>query len=203
MTEKDYEELVKQLKLGNNSVLDRLREYQAYCQKTVMIKSFHRCSAEESYDIFIDAVLDFRKNVLADKVEFKAIRAYLARICFNKWMERSRAGQRKQMRSSDETTLEYVPETSPNAEEMQIANEEMRAQQQEDEVRLSWISEGMAGLSEKCQRILRLAIVDELPMATIASVMGLANANVAKATKFRCYQKLVDFISHKDTDRQS
>ena len=140
-------------------------------------------------------MLDFRRNVLQGKVRYQAIRAYLAQICFNKWMERYRSVKRM---AAHEDRIRYMYEGNPelSPEEGYIELEKARETGEQNRIRLAQIEEGMQTLTQRCRQILRLAIVDELPMARIAEVMKLANANVAKTTKSRCYHKLLEYIGH-------
>jgi len=196
MTEEEFIQLAEALQNGDNTVLQRLQPYQTYCQKTVMIKSHQQCSAEESYDIFVDAILDFRRNVLAGKVEYKAIRAYLARICFNKWMERSRNKRRNEIHLAELAQVTDQMDGTSDPETLLVQQEEIKARATQQQIEIAQIEAGMAALSEKCRKILMLAIVDEVPMARIAELLGFANRHVAKTTKSRCYQQLVNHVSN-------
>ena len=195
MTKEAFKELVDQLQKGNNQALKVLNEYQEYCIKTVQIKSKNTCSSEEAYDIFIDAVLDVRRNILKRKVTFISMKAYLAKICWNKWLEKSRHIQRKrkfQEKIYNSTSPKTYLEESP--EEKLIKSEQQTEKQRQQERQLELISRAMLKLSDKCQQVLKLAIVDQMPMKLIAKALNFANANVAKTTKLRCYNRLVGII---------
>ena len=185
MTRDDFDHLVSQLKKGDNSVLAALQSYQPDCIGLVRNKSGQTCSFDEAYDIFIDSVLDFRKNVLKGKVEYGNVKAYLQRMCYNKWLAFSRKKARIQQKEEQVKRKLYVVGSDSEPEEKA---------ENDKEKKLGMIKKAMQILSDKCRQMLQLAIVEGCKMQEIARIMELANANVAKTTKSRCYKKLLSEI---------
>ena len=186
MTEDAFNILVAGIKLGNNEVLRSLQPFQQDCVRMLRIKSGGRCSGDAAYDIFIDAVMDFRDNVLQDKVYYQNVKAYLKQICWYKWMEGTRKRKRQEQQTEEVRRRLYADEVEPEAERL-AGGDEQRKQ-------LTMANQALQQLSDKCQRILRMAIMESMSMSDIAMAVGLANANVAKTTKSRCYQQLINHV---------
>jgi RNA polymerase sigma factor (sigma-70 family) len=184
MTKEDFNDLVLRLKRGDNTALSYLHPFQDGCIRMLVVKSNARCDQDTAYDLFVDAILDFRKNILQDKVEFQNVQAYLRRICWNKWLASARTTNRQDSKLGIVASTLYAHAETETIEEM----EELYTS------RMAQVEEAMQQLSEQCRKILCLAIAEELSMSEIARQLNLASADVAKTTKSRCYKKLLELI---------
>lgn len=182
MTKEDFNDLVLRLKRGDNTALSYLHPYQAGCIRMLVVKSGSRCDQDSAYDVFVDSVLDFRKNVLLGRVDFQNTQAYLRRICWNKWLALARTINRQDNSKEAVTSMLYG-----NSETVEDMEENYTS-------RLAELEGAMQQLSEQCRKILYMAIADELPMAEIAIQLNLASADVAKTSKSRCYKKLLEIV---------
>ncbi len=187
MTREEFIDLVQRLKDGDNEALVCLQCFREPCIQMLLVRSKRRCDADTAYDIFIDSVMDFRQNVLRDHVRYGNIGAYLIRICWNKWLARSRTKARQAALEPQVRALVY--DTSP-VEDFPGQREHQYS------VDMELLEKAMGQISASCRQILSLAIADELPMIEIARRLGLANADVAKTTKSRCYKKLLTIIQN-------
>jgi RNA polymerase sigma factor (sigma-70 family) len=185
MTEEDFNILVKTLRNGDNTALAALQPFQESCIRRLVIKSGGRCDEHQGYDIFIDSLLDFRKNVLAGKVIYQNIPAYLQRICWYKWLETSRKRQRHQ-RSQDMIKTQLYPKHEDHRGTVSVETEFSD--------RLAQVEAGMQELSEKCRQVITMAIAEGQSMSEIATQLGMASSDVAKTTKSRCYKRLIELI---------
>ncbi len=182
MTRESYEILEKQLMLGDNSGLGQLNRYQAACCQWLIRKSNFSCSYDDAYDVFVDSILAFRSNIIRGKYEFGNVQAYLNRICWNKWLATSRNRMQENKKEEDVRRTMYTgTENEPEGLEAR-------------EKKLCYINKAMNQLKDRCIKILTYAIIDDMSMKEIAGKLGLANANVAKTTKSRCYKKLMNEI---------
>lgn len=184
MTKEDFNDLVLRLKRGDNTSLSYLHPFQDACIQMLVIKSGSRCDQDQAYDLFVDSVLDFRKNVLQDKVEFENIKAYLRRMCWNKWLALVRSNDRKDNKQEVVTSQLYSQVDDDTSEFM----EELYS------TRLSQLDEAMQQLSEQCRKVLYMAIAEEQSMTEIAKQLNMASPDVAKTTKSRCYKKLIEIM---------
>jgi DNA-directed RNA polymerase specialized sigma24 family protein len=180
MNKDDFDQMVMRLKKGDNQALAALSGFQRDCMRMLELKTNRRCQRDDAYDIFVDSVLDFRKNVINDQVVFGNIKAYFLRICWNKWLSESRSRKRKHEK---------------NHEYSYVMNEEIWNEKDGDEKgkaeKLHSLQIAMKAIGERCSRILKMAIVDRIAMKEIAKILGLANADVAKTIKSRCNKKLM------------
>lgn len=190
MTKEDFNDLVIRLKGGDNSALSYLHPLQDGCIRMLVVKSNRRCDHDLAYDLFVDSVLDFHKNVLQDKVEFQNIQAYLRRICWNKWLAFVRNAERKDSKQETLTSQLYDRTSDINTDEM----EDLFKSQ------LSQLENAMQQLNDQCRKVLYMAIAEERPMAEIATILKMASPDVAKTTKSRCYKKLMEIIRKTQTD---
>ncbi len=188
-----YEEMIAGLLKGNNALLGHLKTHQAYCQKTLQIKSSQHCTEDMAYDIFIDAVMAFRNNVLkGERPDLRYLRAYLSKICWNMWMAHNRSQERKEKKREAVQEKLYGAEWE-NMDHLSREEEE-REEVQAKQKKLHLIQQAMQKLSEQCRRILQLFIVEGKSMNEIAEMLQMKNANVAKTTKSRCYNRLMKEI---------
>lgn len=192
MTKADFEHLVTQLQQGNNQPLKQLQAYQQDVIGMLRNRSKGSCALHDAEDIFIDGVMAFRQNVLQGKAVYQNVKGYLATICWNKWLERSRSRQRKLKKQDDIKRQLYV--VKEETYDPLVKQEETQEALAATQARIIVLQQAMAKLSAKCQQILHLSIVEEVSMKMIAEQMGFASANVAKTTKSRCYRKLIGMV---------
>jgi len=185
MTKEQFDDLVVRLKCGDNTALSYLHPYQEDCIRTLVIRSAARCDRDQAYDIFVESLMEFRKNALHDRILFQNIRGYLRKICWNTWLAMARTKARQDSRRDTVTSQLYANHDDPETE---TTMEELYAE------RLALMQNAMDQLGERCRTILYMAIADKISMQEIASQMHLANADVAKTTKSRCYKKLLEII---------
>lgn len=193
MDAKTYHDMIEGLLSGNNALLAHLSSHQSYCQRTLQIKSNQQCSRDMAYDIFIDAVMAFRANVLkGERPDPRYLRAYLARICWNMWMAHSRSQVRKS-KKQDKVQDALYKENTEHTDPLILAEEASEASRLKAN-KLNKVQQAMKKLSEKCQKVLTLFIVEGKSMKEIAVQLNMASANVAKTTKSRCYNRLMKEI---------
>jgi RNA polymerase sigma factor (sigma-70 family) len=185
MSREEFNDLVARLKKGDNSALLYLQAYRDACMEMLITKSAYRCTREQAYDIVLDSFLDFRRNVLLDRVTYQNIPAYVRRICWNKWLSMARQGIREEKESEAVRELYY---RRAETTDMLSAREELH------ERRMAQIEAAMQQLSERGREILCLSIADGLSMKEIADRLGLASPDVAKTLKSRNYKKLLEII---------
>jgi RNA polymerase sigma factor (sigma-70 family) len=185
VTRREFDDMVRKLKKGDNSPLVLVQQYQRDCIGMLIKKSAYSCNDDVAYDIFIDSILDFRANVLMRKVEYQNIKAYLKRICWNKWLAASR--HKVRVKGKEHNVARYIY-SNPRNNEVSEEAANIRAR------RLSAINKSLQTMNERCRQILQMAIIDRLSMSEIATHFNFASANVAKTTKSRCYKKLLSLI---------
>lgn len=159
---------------GNNSGLSKIFESCAeYCIRGLMKKT--NVTKEDAEDIFIESVMNFREKLIDNKLSYlTSIKAYIFRTCYNMYLAKIETEKRWQRKISDIERYYY----SSNKGSF-------------DEERMNATKHAWSQLSEKCKDIISYFYIDKLSMTEIAELLNLGNADVAKASKSRCYKKFV------------
>ena len=189
------EELIKLRNdlLHHNS--EQLKEiYKANKQDCVrlLVAKMH-ISVEKAEDVFTDALLVFRQNVISEHIkELSSVRAYLNSTCINMVRESWNYDKRRKKKEDSVRLLFY--QNNHITEEESIRKEEL----------LELSNKAFLNLNRKCQDILVAFYVYRIPMKEIAEEYGFASSDVAKMTKSRCYKvwmKEVKKLLNKDYDK--
>ena len=142
-----------------------------------LLVSKMKISAEEAEDIFVDALLVFRKNIISRKISvLSSVKAYLNSTCINMVREKWNYERRKRKKEDSVRLLFYeknhvLPEEKLRLEELHELNRR-----------------AFKNLRPKCREILTAFYVYKIPMKEIAEEHGFASGDVAKMTKSRCYK---------------
>jgi RNA polymerase sigma factor (sigma-70 family) len=176
----NVEALIEQIRSGDNSMLkDVFKLHSGFCLS--MLQKQFKCYRQDAEDVYTDSIINFRDKVLQGKLEtITSMRSYLFGTCRNMMMMRLR----KEKRIQDAALVIF-----PRGEHDPGESEE----DYHDEIRKATY-DAMILLPEKCQEILKAFYFDRCSMDEIARKFSLASANVAKVSKSRCFQKLVDQV---------
>ena len=171
---------------GNNYFLQQLFDtHQDFC--LAYLQQRMGCRIEDAEDVFMDALLIVRENILSGKAtHLDNMRDYLLTICLNQQRARLRHWQTVQAATYPITQALY--DTSP-------------ATPQDEHYRMQVARSTFTQLSERCQQVLHYYYVDKLSMAEIASRMGWASAQVAKTSKARCYRCWLKLVNEQHLPR--
>ena len=173
-------QLIKQMRQADPEALQYVYDHcKVYCIRR-LCSAIH-CSPHEAEDIFMDAILIFRENVMKDKLkQVTHLRAYLYQVCKNLYHERQYRS--KQAREAEDAVRHHW------YEDQDILFDDFPQKKE-------LVMEAFRYLGENCRRILRYYYFEHLSLEEIAQKMDLANVNVAKATKSRCYKRWVEAVA--------
>lgn len=181
-------ELVNQIKLGG---LNRQRAiaqiYQDKRLKKQVVDFVHKNSGskEDGIDIFHEGIIAFDENVRKEKYRGEGdLKGYLYSICRFIWLNRLKRDRRMVYTSENEQLDDIIydtPETKSLKDEQKHLLDQVLGQ-----------------LSEKCQKILEMWKLS-YRMEEIATQVGLKDAGVARRQRYKCYQKLIQFLDEKPT----
>jgi RNA polymerase sigma factor (sigma-70 family) len=133
-------------------------------------------SEEEAREYLQDALVIFWEKVRDDRFVLKAkISTFIFAVVKNRWLRE--LARRKKF--TDLEIVEANPDGSATVDEEYEENEEAGI-----------VRECMDQLSPLCKKILTYYYYDQLSMAEISRLTGLANENVAKAKKYQCKKEL-------------
>lgn len=192
MNERRFQQLSHQIRAGDKRGMQYVFEQSSrYCVGTLIKKT--GCEVSDAEDLFMDAILIFRENILSGKLsQLSNLRTYVFGICWNLWRDLNRARtkwQREQNEVEHQLYLLIGQEEHPFAWEDQ---EEMKQQ-------IQVVSHALDQLSHKCKELLSYVYVEQRPQKEIATLMGFASSNVVKVTRHRCYQQWVKHIENSNT----
>lgn len=197
MTERAFIELQQQIQKNDEQGLRSVFEQgNRYCVRTLIKKT--NCSLADAEDIFMDAILIFRENMLNGKLKHLSnLKTYLFGICWNVWRDLNYARgrwQREQNEVQRQLYLALEPETK-GLSSLEI--EEIKA---EAEHQLKWVQKALENLNKNCQELLKLVYMEKRKYEEVAQIMGFASANVVKVSKYRCHKKWVQEIEKTEND---
>lgn len=160
---------------------NELRElYKKWPEVKQFLKSLG-CRSTDAEDIFQEGLLIYtRKKSTADfKLESTPI-AYVKNTCKFLWYNQSRK----------------------EAKHRSVELNELAMEESEDwlqkELYLIQLERAIQKIGEKCQELLRLFYSAGWTMSAIATKIGLRNDKVAKAQKYRCLNKVKEFIQEEN-----
>lgn len=181
MNPDDLLELTKELKSGDTRRLKSIFiKNSSYCIRILISK--YKCAREDAEDIYIDSILNFREKIISGKIEtLTDERAYLLTTCKNMFLVKLKKEQR-----INKAVMEINALNDPIHSDDGESN-------YKDEI-LKVTEEALLTLPINCQNLLKQFYFNKLSLEEIAKSMDLANANVAKVSKSRCFGKLVDQI---------
>lgn len=172
--------LIKQIKQADPAALQYLYNHcKAYCLQR--LRSATTCPPEDAEDIYMDAILIFRDNIMEGKLtKVTHLRAYLYKICENRYREQQYYRNRERQAEDIIRTLlyetdPYLPDDLPQKKAL--------------------VMKAFRYLGENCRKVLHYYYFDHLTPEEIAEKMNMANTNVVKVTKSRCYKKWVEAVA--------
>lgn len=175
-----HEELIRlrdDLLHHNSEQLEKIYlKHKHDCVTLLMSKM--KVSQSEAEDIFTDALLIFRRNIISRKIQkLSSVKAYLNSTCINMVKESWNYENRIRKKEAAVRLLFYEKNHTPLEEKVRI--EELQ----------EICDKAFRQLSKKCQRILIAFYVYKIPMKEIAEEFDFASGDVAKMTKSRCYKQ--------------
>lgn len=179
MTPEKLASIRAELISGNTtSIEDFYLSYRKDCENVLLSKNLS--NSEGAIDIFTDALLILRQNLISGKIEeLSSVRSYLISTCIN-IARKEIQYQRKTQKKLDDVRLLFYHNKYTSTEEHEI---------KADLIDLSKLA--MSKLTERCQRIIIAFFVYQLSMKEIAEELELSSKDVAKTLKSRCYKYLL------------
>lgn len=158
---------------GDNKAFEYIYlKYGNYCINRLVLK--RGCSKDDAKDLFVDAVLIFRRKILGGEIKYlTSLKFYLYRTCENNYLANLK---KEASKAKNQYNIEQFLYTA--SEEISVA--------QKESGKFSW-----SKLSEKCKNMIYLFYVKSISMEEIATRLGLSNADSAKSSKSRCMKKYV------------
>ena len=185
-----FQRLATQIRNGDDRGLQFVfDETNRYCVRTLIKKT--NCEVADAEDLFMDALLIFRENMLSGKLQqLSNLQTYVFGICWNLWRDLNRAKAKWGQPASEVERQAFL---------IAAQDDTLLEEEEKDLVirRVKQVQNALQHLGEKCRRLLTYAYIEERPHKEIAELMGFASSNVVKVTRHRCYQQ---WITHIESD---
>jgi RNA polymerase sigma factor (sigma-70 family) len=137
-------------------------------------------SMEDAKDIFQEAVIRCYNAIKLGKFKGNStLKTFLFGISKNLWMNSQRNKNRKAMELDHVVLADTI-----DLEENLISKEKTEA-----------VNSLLKMIGERCEKLLRYSVYENMPMKEIAEKMQFPNENVAKTNNYRCKQKLMQLIA--------
>lgn len=196
MTSREFQTYIEQLQEGDEAILDRLfLDHYDYCTDRLCKKfstSRPPCTRADANDLFMDALLKLRLELLKGKVENKNLRGYLLTIANRIWLKKLERQPAFVPLEVDQ--IEYFlgkkEGWEPAASNHLIAVEtaaDLDAQKQE---RLALFQTGWQALSEQCRRLLQAFYLDGRALKDLQIAFGYGSYDSVKSMRRKCFNKL-------------
>lgn len=160
-------------------IQDLYTSHREYCVQYISNRNY--ASTEDAEDIFSDAILTVRDNIIDQKLKnANNLKSYILGICLNMAREKNRTHKKNSKKENEVRLLLYGNDHNSMTDEAEDRNE-----------MIDLCKKALDALDQKCREIIKLFYLDSLDMKEIAERLGFANANVAKSSKSRCYKKWI------------
>ena len=173
---------IEAIKADDNRVLKAL--YQDNYPKIEKFILANNGSSDQARDIYQEAFIACWRNIQLDKFipeNDTALSGYLYRIARNKWMDHLRSAHYQR-------TIPLIEGQADQAEEITISTDQ--------QAYLQAVKENFSRLGDSCRDVLTRFYFRKESMSTIAAAFNWTDAT-ARNTKYRCLQKLKDFLKNK------
>lgn len=165
-------------------------ETYRYCTRTMVKKS--GCSAEDAEDVYMDALLIFRENLVSGKLkELTNLKTYVFGICWNLWRDLLRARERWTREENEVERQMWL---------LSAAGDQPLEPTEADLVRVQIrrVTQALNQLGDTCRQLLTLVYAEERSHREVAHILGLASAEVVKVTRHRCYQQWIRLVNKQE-----
>lgn len=176
MTNQELEDLRQSLLNRDHSIFNKLyQDTKKSCLKILLSRNY--CNEETANEVFTDAIMIFRKNVISKKItQLSNPVNYLVSVCSNLIKNQKKIVNKKLNKESEVRLLFY----NNGYNEVEDIDEK--------EYLIEQCKTALISLTERCQQILIAFYVHELSMKEIASELELSSSDVAKTLKSRCFK---------------
>lgn len=159
-------------------------------QNRAMVASFvtrNSGTMDDVEDMLQEALITLWERVRSGRFEYSAkLSTFIYATVKNLWLRRLARRQRETPRPND---ADDPPDESASILDSIV---------EEEQVNLVHIA--LKKLGEQCRKILLLFYWEELTMDQIASTLGIANADTAKAKKYQCKRELENILKKLKSD---
>lgn len=171
--------LVNRIRNGDRKAL--LELFDRNRRPIVTLVTRNGGSSDDGEDVLQEAIVVLWEKIRSGEFEERAaLSTFLYGVAKRLWLRRL---DRKKRYASEDADPDMTASDDPGAEEELVREEEVDR-----------VVRALSRLDGACRSLLLLFYWENLPMEDIAHLMGLANAQTAKAKKYQCKEKLRHLI---------
>jgi len=183
------------LKNGDDKALDKAyTTYHNYVVGTLINR--YKCDRRQAKDIYADTILKFQDLVIANKIVYGNLQAYITRIAVNMFMERKRR-QLSKLKKMQNYLASQKDDSESSQLDIMILKEEEAYRTKVEKQKIKAIRWAMKQLCNTCQGVLKDTIIKGIKPYMIAEKYGFKNGRVVTDKKVRCKKKLIALIKDK------
>ena len=162
----------------NTKVLNHL--YETALPQIIKYINMNNGDEDEAKDVFQDAVVALFTTVRLGKYEMdKDVNGFLYFVSRNLWINRV-----KKRNKQYDISQVRLPWAEDNPMAIMITKDKE-----------ALIEKFMGMIGEKCQKLLKYVIYDNLSLKEVAQLMNFSSEAVAKNAHYRCKQKMMDLVA--------
>lgn len=183
--------LVLEFKEGNKTSLDEVfKDNYQYCVNWLIKK--YDCTKADAEDIFMDALLVFRTEVLKGRVSDKNLKGYLVTVSKNIYLQRIRKSSKNPRISLDTAEYAIGKETGLYDEDFDplLKKETYQAEEEKGINQLSAYKEAWEQLGDQCQKVLKGFYIDKIKLKELQHQLGYSSYDSIKSIRRRCFNQL-------------
>lgn len=187
------------MKFSDSEILDAVQDSDGKYQK-VLEYLYHQVlpkvenyvlknsgNKDDAFDAFQDAMLAFCKYVRLNRFNKDySVSGFIYSVAKNIWINKAR--KNKKLLLTEMTELSENESDSQNVLNYIITNE-----------RKEELKKMFDMLGEKCRKLLRMSIYQEMSGKEICKKLGFASENGVKTQKYKCKKKLLQIMKQQNT----
>lgn len=190
-----FQQLIKEVQQGQEQGLATV--YSMYYETCVrQLQQSYEIMLEDAEDAFMEAMLVFRQQLIADTVKHQNIGGYLFIVAKNKWLERKRQ-QKSYLYSTlnidevDRFFGRHIDVYDEASFDPMIQLENIAAGERAKQLLIHQVTSTYQQLGKKCQQLLKGFIIDKVSLKVLQKRLGYGTYNSIKASKNRCKHQFI------------
>lgn len=177
---KEKNRIIQAIREGDKSVVGEL--YKTLLPQITSYIKVNGGTTDDAKDIFQDAIMVLVRQILLNRFdEDKRVEPFIYTIAKNLWINKAKRDKK----------MHFVDELYGEGEYGDVITEHITNKEQKSVIEVL-----MKKVGEKCSRLMKAAIYDELSHKEIMEQFGYTNTNVVKTYMMRCKKKLKEIVKN-------
>ncbi|MEL6141601.1 MAG: hypothetical protein AAFQ37_05710 [Bacteroidota bacterium] len=193
MTKREFEALASELKNGENRLLDRVfLKHRTKC--IAWLRKKYDCTLPDAEDIFMDALLVFRGEVIKGGFDNRNIGGYLTTVAKNIYLQRLRKAKQGTTLPLDQQSVEYLvgKQEGLYSDDFDplLRKEAEQAIGEKQKARIAAYRAAWSKLGLPCRKVLTGFYIDKIKLKELQVSLGYSSYDSIKTIRKRCFNQL-------------